>query len=184
MLSCSECCEAPDAASMCDEPIEMMIIGSGPHALALSARLLQSQNTDSYTDKEHILDQWWKKQFPHIDWESRSFGKIMKLDEKCPPNIKKICVVAPEGKDKLFYLCNLNRGKWMAKWNQNFNELNIKYLRSTMVQHPDPFDLESLRGFTAQFATNSQQNPQVLCTPQLFQDVSHSSSSKRGNISI
>ena len=94
----------------------------------------------------------------------------------------KIAVIDPSGKLYILSQTYKNTGTWMSNWQNNFNALEIKYLRSTMINHMDPFDPEALRSHTAKYAVSSQMNPEVLHTPQLFQEISHMSSSKRGKI--
>lgn len=109
------------------EPLDLVVVGAGPHSLSLICRLLESSPAEVFSDADHARLHYWKKNF------STSYSVSDSLD--IDADRKRILVI--DGK-----------GKWMESWNQSFRAFNIKHLRSPMFFHPDPFDSNALRCFS------------------------------------
>ena len=147
----------PDGHS--DEVLkELVVIGSGPHAMALILRLLQP-DADLMSEKERNLkaDHHSKKLRPihEVRRYARELSKgpsaiLKKRKQKVvyskdvPPPIdlvrlrKSVLIV-----DKSTPKSNRESG-WLSHWNNNFEAIEIPYLRSPTTAHLDPFDVRSL----------------------------------------
>ncbi|KAL7553728.1 hypothetical protein ACHAWF_017045 [Thalassiosira exigua] len=139
-----------------DQIKELVIIGAGPHGLALLLRLLEPK-ADFLSDKER------HRQAEHRD--------RMKPDRDVVQHIKKLTRAAGSKKRQSK---NMNKRKndyavkavppplsldevlssvlvvdkcgpgWLSCWNDNFRYINIPHLRSLFNAHLDPFDHRSL----------------------------------------
>lgn len=100
--------------------LELAVIGSGPCALALVARLACPKNSDTSLDFLHGFDSATE---PLADTMQRLAA------------LKKTSAThALLGRVRVFE----SSGSWMGKWNGLFDSLGIKHLRSPHVAHPCP----------------------------------------------
>lgn len=130
-----------------DDFFDVLIIGGGPHALGLAARLREPRPAALYTDIEHSrlaflqrpgavkLPRQPKKPYnlraPHPminiqnqiekSFDENSFPRLLALDASSP--------------------------QWMGRWNGFFHHLDISHLRSPMFFHPSPADVDGLEAF-------------------------------------
>ena len=100
--------------------VDLVIIGAGPHALTLLARLIEDEPADLY-DRE--LRHYNKKRFRRNDAQRRR-----------KEILSRTVVIDPSG-------------AWLSEWNENFEQLQIGHLRSPVSVHPDPQDEMSMRAF-------------------------------------
>ena len=117
-----------------ENPLELLVLGAGPHSLSLLCRLLESSPFSILNDQEH-------QRLKHLYKKYNKTNNPLFCDcgdhlsrERTKKNIKVID----------------NLGLWMQNWNNSFSALEIEFLRSPLYFHPDPFDPESLRTFIAQ----------------------------------
>ncbi|KAK9768241.1 hypothetical protein K7432_001263 [Basidiobolus ranarum] len=107
---------------------DILVIGAGPHALAMIARLSEEHPESLLTDDEH---------FRLLRVRSASNQKKHKgerLKKMCLCQGRKVMVIDPNG-------------DWMRNWKKNFSTLQISHLRSPIFFHLDPFDSQGLREF-------------------------------------
>lgn len=99
---------------------DVVIVGAGPAALATLSALQESFSLDQLTDpqRNQILSS--------LSLSSRR--------TKSTKSKKRVCVVDPSG-------------KWMAAWKENFDTLEIQFLRSPVLAHPDAFDEHALLAY-------------------------------------
>ena len=110
-----------------DAMLDLLVIGAGPHALSLLARLVddepdlltESQRTFTMSKARHAKPKEVVRE--HL---KRRFDAVQKL--------QKTLVVD-------------SHGNWMAQWAADFKALGIEYLRSHQHMHPDPFDFQALQ---------------------------------------
>lgn len=109
----------------CNNDYDIAIIGAGPAGLATLSALRETFSLDHLTDgqRDQVLV---KRQGSHN--RRRAGGKVK-------TSTKRIAVIDPSG-------------SWMSSWNANFDRLQIQFLRSPALAHPDAFDQTSLLAFS------------------------------------
>lgn len=140
---------------------DLVVVGAGPHALALALRLLEPE-ADLLSDKErHLCADYFHRMRPisqvrkHIQDLSRGPKAVLKKKpvskknrkgnmenrDACsdPPSVsldffREHCVVVDD---------NGSKG-WMAGWKEKFAALKIEQLRSPISAHCDPYDHRGL----------------------------------------
>ncbi|GAO50542.1 hypothetical protein SAICODRAFT_6041 [Saitoella complicata NRRL Y-17804] len=105
-------CEAVESENFYD----LIIVGAGPHALAVAARLYEETPSSLYTDVEHQRLHWLRR-YSSVPCRACAPPRVLVLDRL---------------------------GGWMTQWDRQFKAYDIKHLRSPMFFHPDPRDLDSL----------------------------------------
>jgi hypothetical protein len=102
--------------------LDLAVVGAGPHALALVTRLLSQYPSSQFSDSDH---------------SRLSQPKTVKAvaTEGGPRPQRSVRVIDDHG--------------WMGKWNQWFEGLSIRHLRSTALFHPDASDDHALLAFAA-----------------------------------
>jgi hypothetical protein len=115
---------------------DLVVIGAGPHALALVTRLLERWPSSVISETEH-------SRLHHIH-----SGKSHRGTDSVTPLVlnglnKRILVI-----DKY--------GEWMAKWDKSFRAYDIEYLRSPLFFHIDPAHPEALRAYAQKYNRSSE----------------------------
>lgn len=90
-------------------PYDVLIIGSGPHALTLLLRLLISHPSTLYTDLEQ--------------------SRLLR--------VKKTKLSSTDAGAEKQYLVVDESGQWMGRWKRLFEGYGIDWLRSLVNVHPD-----------------------------------------------
>lgn len=116
-------------------PFNLVIIGAGPHSLALVLRFLEDSQYNGLTSNEWERSKFWKEK--NNNCSCRSLQGNLKLNEL------RIAVI-----DK--------NGEWLCQWNHQFESIKIPYLRSTAQMHIDPFDKDGMREFAFRHARNEE----------------------------
>lgn len=104
-----------------DNPLELLVVGAGPHALAVVARLAYGA-ADRLTEREHAAGR-------------RAGGE--RGEDARPPfevNAETVAVVDPHG-------------SWIASWSRCLESQGVEWLRSPESAHPDPSSPAALREF-------------------------------------
>lgn len=112
MVKASEPRILPDA-------VDVLIVGAGPHGLAMASRLLLGQEAmqDVIAPQESYIR------------KPSDVRAHLKKTRKFRPN--QVAVVD-------------SSGAWMERWKNQFQALDIEFLRSNEMMHPDAFDHSSL----------------------------------------
>ena len=100
---------------------DVVIVGAGPAGLATLSALQESFTLDHLTDPQ-------RNQILSV---RKSSCHRIKNPTKTK---KKVCVIDPSG-------------DWMVGWKENFSKLDITFLRSPALAHPDAFDENALLAF-------------------------------------
>jgi hypothetical protein len=124
---------------------DIAIIGAGPCALAVAARMRETTPSALFTDVEHQRYHWIKRHKHRakiVPTKGRATNKILiedKSEKRCGP----IC--EPPKFSMAVY--DSSGPDWMAKWKGFFCAYDIKTLRSPLFFHVDPRDRDGLKAY-------------------------------------
>ncbi|KAH8098230.1 hypothetical protein JL720_1162 [Aureococcus anophagefferens] len=118
-----------DGSDGADEPLELVIVGAGPHALALLLRLLDDAPDESGDFFVGLGSAPRSSRKSWSDLEKRRCG-----DDVARRILDRVRVVD-------------GSGAWLGTWDAQFAALEIPHLRSTYDQHPCPYDSFALQQF-------------------------------------
>lgn len=127
------------------EVLDIAIIGAGPCALAVAARMRETTPSALFTDAEHQRYHWIKRhkhRVKLVPTKGRATNKIIvedKSEKPCGP----IC----EPPKYLMAVYDSSGPDWMTKWTCLFRAYNIKTLRSPLFFHVDPRDRDGLKAY-------------------------------------
>lgn len=114
--------------SMEEEPVDLLVIGAGPHALSLLSRLVDaSPDLLSERQRTHIASRAGSRARSHKAVASHLLRK-----EHAPTLLPRTVVID-------------QHGEWLAQWRTDFTALRIAHTRSHADLHPCPYDFQSLR---------------------------------------
>ena len=135
---------------------ELIIIGSGPHALSLLLRLLEP-DPDFLTDEVRHRKAEYKKYmrpFSEVIRHTKILSRgLTTLKPKKTKNKKKNNetneIPPPLSLQRVLGSVQVvdAHGDWLASWKKNFKAIGIPQLRSLVNAHADPFDHRSLEYF-------------------------------------
>ncbi len=137
---------------------EIVVIGAGPHSMSLVLRLLQP-DADLMSEKErhYKAEHHSHKMRPIPDVRryvrdlTRGARSVLKMrgsklkhsNENPPPidlqTLRESMLVIDKSTP-----ASENDSGWLSHWNQNFDAIQIPYLRSPITAHMDPFDHRAL----------------------------------------
>ncbi|OBT49459.1 hypothetical protein VE00_00341 [Pseudogymnoascus sp. WSF 3629] len=127
------------------EVLDIAIIGAGPCALAVAARMRETTPSALFTDAEHQRYHWIKRhkhRVKIVPTKGRATNKILvedKSEKPCGP----IC----KPPNYLMAVYDSSGSDWMTKWACLFRAYNIKTLRSPLFFHVDPRDRDGLKAY-------------------------------------
>lgn len=133
--------EAPDT-------YDLVVIGSGPHALALVTRLLD--------DTPDTCGNFW------IGLGSRPTGHRETIEQLASDPGQRCANATEMGLQKRILVVDPS-GRWMTQWDRQFAALQIPYLRSAFDAHPAAFQSQALKAF-AEAHGRDEEFYQVGCT--------------------
>ena len=113
------------------DPLELVIVGAGPHGLALLLRLLDDdpdESGDFFVGLGSNARAWRRTR--------ADLGRQRCSKETAKAILKRVCVI-DEG------------GSWLNRWDDQFQALEIPHLRSPSDQNPCPYDSFALQQFAA-----------------------------------
>lgn len=124
---------------------DLVVIGSGPAALTLVTRILESRPAAIYTEDEHHHLHWLHRQQSGL-----AMAPLLKTTPSGRGNERVIAGTKEQGQHgtrlapvSILVLDKLGDG-WLGMWNRLFRAYEILHLRSPMFFHPEPSDLGSL----------------------------------------
>lgn len=108
-----------------EDIFDLVIVGAGPHGLAVAARIREPRPSALYTDAESSRLSFLRKYAARgREGKPKSLAAL------------KILVIDKAG------------NQWISQWHKQFDALEIKHLRSPMFFHPDPSDLDALLAYS------------------------------------
>ena len=159
----------PSAATAPSHPISipesyfspLVIIGAGPHALALAARLSEPRPAALYSDLEHARLAWLQREDRGRErrdpaarrksvkghWPARKLVEPQTATlagagpalEPAPPAPHAASPPSPA-----IQVLDSSSSTWLGRWDSFFSGLAIEHLRSPMLFHPAPADANAL----------------------------------------
>lgn len=117
---------------------DLIIVGSGPAALALAVRLSESAPAALYTDAEHARLAWLRQRSPGGCRIRKRQPRL--VNKAAPPTPDRGTIIA----------LNDSSDRWLDRWRTGFDQLGIASLRSPLHFHPgaDDVDVRSRRKHT------------------------------------
>ncbi|KDN52418.1 hypothetical protein K437DRAFT_254193 [Tilletiaria anomala UBC 951] len=161
--SCGPTTVAADAYAEYD----LVIIGSGPSALALLSRILEERPAALYTEDERVHLHWLQRR---TNGQSRGRTTLKTYKSSQGVHIKAkdrgdICtrLLRRCACPRVLVIDKLGEG-WLGAWNRSFKAFEITHLRSPMFFHPSPSGLDDLLAYAVRSNRNRLGNPSVLYT--------------------
>ncbi|WFD35721.1 hypothetical protein MCUN1_002582 [Malassezia cuniculi] len=122
---------------------DLVVIGSGPAALAAVTRILETRPAALYTEDEKH----------HLHWLKKSSHAAPTINaRRSGPKLRRISILVID---------RLGDG-WLGLWNRLFAAYEISHLRSPMFFHPDPADLGGLLEWTVATGRNTVGHPSLI----------------------
>ncbi|GAA6002705.1 hypothetical protein JCM10207_007636 [Rhodosporidiobolus poonsookiae] len=139
----------------------LLIVGAGPHALALASRLSEPRPAALYTDLEHARLSWLQRERRQVDANGRK-RKERRQAVKGHWTARKLVepteVTLAPSKPSITVLDSTG-DQWMARWNGFFKGLRIVHLRSPMIFHPSPADADALVAYARRMDREHELQP-------------------------
>ena len=120
---------------------DLVVIGGGPNALGLAARLNEEKPAALYTDLEHARLSWLRRGKSKYRKSIKGNRKLVEPPAQVIPN-RRIKVIDAGG-------------GWLNKWDNYFRNLRISHLRSPMFFHPSPHN-DGLVSYSAESGRESE----------------------------
>ncbi|GAA5823059.1 hypothetical protein JCM3770_005716, partial [Rhodotorula araucariae] len=171
-------CGTPTASTMTvDESAfsPLIIIGAGPHALALAARLAEPRPAALYTDLEHARLSWLQREhrlatspvLPKLHGRKAKERRVpvkghwsaRRLVQPATATLATATERGDAAAGPAIQVLDSSSSDWMARWDGFFGGLRIEHLRSPMLFHPSPADANALVAYTQRTAREDQLAP-------------------------
>src|SRR5882762_5803565 len=124
----------PPIRSIDSDIYDVIIVGGGPSALAVAARLREPLPSALYTDVEHQRFEWLRKHGPHVRTRDHR-------------SLKSCHTTKPVGNHLRILVLDKSGNEFLSSWKALFKAFDISDLRSRMFFHPDPKDVNSLLAY-------------------------------------
>uniref|UniRef100_A0A0G4HAD6 Uncharacterized protein n=1 Tax=Chromera velia CCMP2878 TaxID=1169474 RepID=A0A0G4HAD6_9ALVE len=126
------------SAPTAQEPLDLLVIGAGPHALSLLTRLIDDEpDLMSEAERIHLMQRARARSHAEV-----RHHLLKRFDLK-----SKVRVGTGSSASNSIHNSTLvidTHGRWMAQWAADFEAFGIEFLRSHEYLHPDPYDFQSL----------------------------------------
>lgn len=132
----------------------LIIVGAGPHSLALAARLAEPRPAALYTDLEHARLSWLRREKNEKDrmkrktvkghWTAR---KLIQPEEQKPVD------------QRIMRVLDSSKGGFMGRWDSFFASLRLTHLRSPMIFHPNPNSADALVAYARRMGREEELMP-------------------------
>ncbi len=159
-----------DAPISADAEYDLIIIGSGPAALALLTRLLEERPAALYTEDERRHLSWLT-----INGTSGGGNDALSRGRTALKTYRSRQGVHIKAHDKADICTRLLRrcacprvlvidklGGWLSGWKNAFKAFDIQYLRSPMFWHPSPSGLDDLLTYAERTGKNVLGHPSYI----------------------
>ncbi|TIB64911.1 hypothetical protein E3P77_02891 [Wallemia ichthyophaga] len=121
---------------------DVIVIGAGPHSLAVCSRLLEPSPSALYSDLEHVRLSFLNKQKNHRRGPKGNKRKLIRHRNTLSGLNVRVFDKSP---------CTLTNGtpekKFCANFHNLFKGLEIEYMRSPMFFHSNPRDVDALLSY-------------------------------------
>lgn len=148
----------PPIRSVDSDIYDVIIIGGGPSALAVAARLRESLPSALFTDVEHQRFHWLRKYGRHVGTRDHN---TLKSREK----------PKPAGTHFRILVLDRSADEFLSLWKAQFKSFGISHLRSPLFSHPDPKDVDSLLAYAWHEKKKRSGLLPLLC--QIARTISH-----------
>ncbi|CAN8096082.1 unnamed protein product [Discula destructiva] len=112
--------------------LDVLIIGAGPCGLAAAARIREPAPAAMFTDEEHKRWHWLSKHGKKLALKETKTGNVRPAKKEHEQEYTMAVLDATEDK------C------WLGRWKDRFATFGIRHLRSPMIWHTDPQEVDSL----------------------------------------
>lgn len=141
----------------------LVIIGAGPHALALATRLNEPRPAALYTDLEHARLSWLQRDdADQRTTKSQSRHKAVKghwpARKLVAPKEATLVANAADPAPSVRVL-DSSGSAWLSRWDAFFAGLSIQHLRSPMTFHPSPADADALVAYAQRTSREPELEP-------------------------
>ncbi|GAA5922918.1 uncharacterized protein JCM15063_003467 [Sporobolomyces koalae] len=169
--SCTDpaCCPAPPRAV--EKPYlipetsfsPLIVVGAGPHSLALAARLSEPRPAALYTDLEHARLSWLQREQAQDGRRTKHKRQTVKghwsQRKIIAPKTVTIARTAQEKNVQGIQVLDSTADHWLGRWKGFFAGLRIKHLRSPMLFHPAPADVDALVAYSRRMSAEHELEP-------------------------
>lgn len=119
---------APPSGKPQQHHYDVCIVGAGPAGLAALSAIQEPYTLDTLSDYQvHQANN-------HLDHRQQQRQPSSSVSGSGAGTIRRVCVIDPHP-------------TWLDEWDRNFATLDIQYLRSPALAHPDHFDKNALLAF-------------------------------------
>lgn len=127
----------------------VLIVGAGPHGLALAARLAESHPDSLYSDLEHARLGWLQREGGGGKRAARRINIKGHWARRklIPSDVAPTAGLSEERRGSMVKALDATGGKWMGRWDSFFEGLRITHLRSPMFFHPSPATADAMVAF-------------------------------------
>ncbi|BGP28498.1 hypothetical protein JCM10296v2_000233 [Rhodotorula toruloides] len=156
---CAPCCRISDLKPPItsigpDRFSPVIIIGAGPHALALAARLNEPRPAALYTDLEHARLSWLQREATSSTRRRQTVKGHWQARKLIEPATKTLAPAA-----QAIRVLDSSGDTWMRRWESYFDGLKIEHLRSPMLFHPSPADVDALVAYASRTGREDELEP-------------------------
>ncbi|GAA5981399.1 hypothetical protein JCM10908_004095 [Rhodotorula pacifica] len=144
----------------------LIIIGSGPHALALATRLNEPRPAALYTDLEHARLSWLQRDAAHATGRRQAVKGHWPARKLVTPRVATLAQPRNEADEDLaaeprpsIQVLDSSGSLWLSRWDAFFAGLSITHLRSPMTFHPSPADADALVGYAQRTSREDELEP-------------------------
>lgn len=143
------------------EYFDLVVIGAGPAALALVARILESRPAALYTDQEHLYLHWLRKKQNATLIKTRRTNhgndRVISGSKPCPTLPEECCC---GGRMRILVIDKVGEG-WLGLWDRQFRAFGIKRKLSIMTSTIRRADRQERSSFSALFPSSSSRPGRV-----------------------
>jgi len=144
-----------------DDFHNVLIIGGGPHGLALAARLAESHPDALFTDFEHTRLAWLRREG---GGGARAAKRIAVKGHWArrrlvPSEVAPTAALAGDRRAGMVKVLDATSDRWLSRWDSFFTGLRITHLRSPMFFQPSPATADAMVAFAQRQGREDELKP-------------------------